>query len=55
MPDGQRDQIRIVEDPELQLMDLHNQMQSTRKIVETGVITSGQKFWKTELEASVLP
>ncbi len=31
MPDGQRDQIRIVEDPELQLMDLHNQMQSTRK------------------------
>lgn len=31
MPDGQRDQIRIVEDPELQLMDLQNQIQPTRK------------------------
>jgi len=31
MPDGQRDQIRIVEDPALQLMNLQNQIQPTRK------------------------
>ncbi|MDT8364081.1 MAG: D-alanyl-D-alanine carboxypeptidase/D-alanyl-D-alanine-endopeptidase [Nitrosomonas sp.] len=31
IPDLQRDQIKIVEDPELQLMDLSNQIQPTRK------------------------